>query len=100
MARLTTDTMMRIKNFMDANEWTTKAKICNAVGVDMITVQYYFNAVGTITRLNGRNVKEFKLLANDRASNGPPVEEYRRVDKSFVRAGGLDFKKIKSRGIG
>ena len=100
MARLTTDTMMRIKNFMDANEWTTKAKICNAVGVDMITAQQYLNAVGAVTRRNGNNVKEFKLIANDRASNGPPVEEYRRVDKSFVRAGGLDFKKIKSKGIG
>ena len=100
MARLTTDTMMRIKNFMDANEWTTKAKICNAVGVDMITAQQYLNAVGAVTRRNGNNVKEFKLLANDRTSNGPPIEEYRRVDKSFVRAGGLDFKKIKSVGIG
>ena len=100
MARLTTDTMMRIKNFMDATEWVTKAKICNAVGVDMITAQQYLNAVGAVTRRNGNNVKEFKLIANDRASNGPPVEAYKRVDKSFVRAGGLDFKKIKSRGIG
>ena len=66
----------------------------------MVTAQQYLNAVGAVTRRNGNNVKEFKIIANDRASNGPPVEEYRRVDKSFVRAGGLDFKKIKSKGIG
>lgn len=100
MARLTTDAMMRIKNFMDANEWTTKAKICNAVGVDMITAQQYLNAVGAVTRRNGNNVKEFKLIANDRASNGPPVEAYKPIDNAFVRSGSLDYKKIKSVGIG
>lgn len=100
MARLTTDTMMRIKNFMDANEWVTKAKICNAVGVDMVTVQQYLNAVGAVTRRTQNNTKEFKLLVNDRASNGPPVESYKRVDKLFIRAGSLDYKKIKSVGIG
>lgn len=100
MARLTTDTMMKIKNFMDANEWATKAKICNAVGVDMVTVQQYLNAVGAVTRRTQNNTKEFKLVANDRASNGPPVEAYKPVDNSFVRSGSLDYKKIKSVGIG
>lgn len=100
MARLTTDTMMKIKNFMDANEWVTKAKICNAVGVDMVTVQQYLNAVGAVTRRTQNNTKEFKLVANDRASNGPPVEAYKPVDNSFVRSGSLDYKKIKSVGIG
>lgn len=100
MARLTTDAMMRIKNFMDANEWATKAKICNAVGVDMVTVQQYLNAVGAVTRRTQNNTKEFKLVANDRASNGPPVEAYKPVDNSFVRSGSLDYKKIKSVGIG
>ena len=85
---------------MDANEWATKAKICNAVGVDMVTVQQYLNAVGAVTRRTQNNTKEFKLVANDRASNGPPVEAYKPVDNSFVRSGGLDYKKIKSVGIG
>ena len=92
--------MMKIKNFMDANEWATKAKICNAVGVDMVTVQQYLNAVGAVTRRTQNNTKEFKLVANDRASNGPPVEAYKPVDNAFVRSGSLDYKKIKSVGIG
>ena len=86
---------------MIENEWSTKAKICNAVGIDMVALQQYFNVAKVATKRNGNKPKEFKLLGDDsRLLNGPAVEAYKPSNGGYVREGGLDFKKIKSVGIG
>lgn len=100
MAKLTSDTIASIKKYMRANEWKTKRNICNNVGVDMMALQQFFNLGNAKGRAGAGGVKEWLLIDIDRQSNGPAVEAYKPLNSLPVRANSLDFKNIKSRGIG
>jgi membrane-bound lytic murein transglycosylase B len=100
MARLTSDAIASIKKYMRANGWVTKRQVCNAVGIDMLAASKYINDDNAKSRGGTRGVKEWFLVEVDRRLDGPPVEPYKPSIGPPVRAGGLDFKKIKSRGIG
>lgn len=100
MARLTSDAIASIKKYMRANGWVTKRQVCNAVGIDMLAASKYINDENAKSRSGVRGVKEWFLVEVERQFNGPIVEEYKTANSLPIRAGGLDFQKIKSRGIG
>jgi len=100
MARLTSDAIASIKKYMRANGWATKRQVCNAVGIDMLAASKYINDDNAKSRTVARGAKEWLLVEVERGLDGPPVEPYKPSIGPPVRAGGLDFKKIKSRGIG
>jgi len=100
MARLTSDAIASIKKYMKANGWVTKRQVCNAVGIDMLAASKYINDDNAKSRTVARGAKEWLLVEVERGLSSPPVEPYKPPIGLPVRAGSLDFKNIKSRGIG